>query len=72
MMEAISALREIPGVYGVELRSGKLRLQARDPELLLKSWAQHLPYPHFCWKGYDWVEPDREDVFMAYSRGTHR
>lgn len=71
VMEAIPVLRAVPGVYGVELRSGRLRLQARDPELLLKGWLKHWSYPHLCWMGYDWVDPDMEDVFMAYSLGTY-
>jgi hypothetical protein len=71
VMEAIPVLRAVPDVYGVELRSGRLRLQARDPEMLLKGWEKHWPYPHLCWMGHEWVDPDMEDVFMAYSLGTY-
>ncbi len=72
VMEAIAALRAVPGVYGVELRSGRLRLQAHNPEALLGQWLEHWPYAHLCWMGYAWVEPDMEDVFMAYSLGNYQ
>ena len=71
VMEAIPVLRAVPGIYGVELRSGRLRLQARDSEMLLRGWEKHWPYPHLCWMGHEWVDPDMEDVFMAYSLGTY-
>ena len=61
----------IPDVYGVELRSGRLRIHARDSEALLKSWLERWPYENLRWLGYSWVEPEMEDVFMAYSQGFY-
>jgi ABC-2 type transport system ATP-binding protein len=72
VMEAVGVLRAVPGVYGVELRSGRLRLQAHNPEVLLGNWLEHWPYAHLCWMGYSWVDPDMEDVFMAYSLGNYQ
>lgn len=71
VMEAMSVLRAVPGVYSVEVRTGRLRIQARDPAALLKGWLNRWPYSHLCWMGHDWVDPDMEDVFMAYSLGTY-
>lgn len=70
-MPAMVELRKIPGVYGVDLRSGRLRLHARDPHALLKSWNDHWPFVGLQWHGYAWVEPDMEDVFKAYSQGYY-
>jgi ABC-type transport system involved in cytochrome c biogenesis ATPase subunit len=50
------------------LRSGRLRIQARDPEALLDGWLKRWPYENLRWLGYSWVEPDMEDVFMAHSQ----
>jgi len=68
VMDGMQILRGLPGVYGVELRSGRLRIQARDSEALLKGWLERWPYSNLRWLGYTWVEPDMEDVFMAYSQ----
>jgi hypothetical protein len=62
-------MREEPGVLGVSLRSGNLRIYAAEPEKLLARWKQHWPYPNIKWCCERWVEPDMEDVFTAYSQG---
>ena len=71
-MTAMFELRKLPGVYGADLRSGNLRLQAEDPDALLHSWQIHWPFPNLKFLGFNWVEPDMEDVFQAYSRGYYR
>jgi drug efflux transport system ATP-binding protein len=71
-MQAMFEFRKFPGVYGVDLRSGNLRLQADDPDGLLRSWHNHWPFPKLKFLGYNWVEPDMEDVFQAYSRGYYQ
>jgi ABC-2 type transport system ATP-binding protein len=68
VMDGMQILGGLPDVYGVELRSGRLRIHARDSEALLKSWLEHWPYENLRWLGYSWVEPDMEDVFVAYSK----
>ena len=70
-MSAVLELQKFPGVDGVDLRSGRLRLQAQDPQDLLKRWHQHWPFPDLRWLGYSWVEPDMEDVFNAFSHGHY-
>ena len=71
-MTAMFELRKLPGVYGVDLRSGNLRLHAEDPYALLRSWQSDWPFPNLRFLGFNWVEPDMEDVFRAYSQGYHR
>ena len=71
-MDAMFELRKLPGVYGADLRSGNLRLQAEDPDALLHSWQTHWPFPNLKFLGFKKVEPDMEDVFQAYSRGYYR
>jgi ABC-2 type transport system ATP-binding protein len=68
VMDGMQIFRGLPGVYGVELRSGRLRIHARDSEALLKSWLERWPYSNLRWLGYTWVEPDMKDVFIAYSQ----
>jgi ABC-type multidrug transport system ATPase subunit/ABC-type multidrug transport system permease subunit len=70
-MSAVLELQKFPGVDGVDLRSGRLRLQARDPQALLKRWHHHWPFPDLKWLGYSWVEPDMEDVFNAFTHGHY-
>jgi ABC-type multidrug transport system ATPase subunit/ABC-type multidrug transport system permease subunit len=70
-MTAVLELQKSPGVDGVDLRSGRLRLQAQNPQGLLKQWHRHWPFPDLKWLGYSWVEPDMEDVFNAFSRGHY-
>jgi ABC-type multidrug transport system ATPase subunit len=71
VMDGMQILRELPDVYGVELRSGRLRIHARNSEALLDSWLKRWPFENLRWLGYSWVEPDMEDVFMAYSQGLY-
>jgi ABC-2 type transport system ATP-binding protein len=69
VMEALVRLREVPGILGVSLRSGSLRLYTADPEKLVADWEKQWPFPDLRWLGHRWVEPDMEDVFTAYSQG---
>jgi len=71
-MTAMFELRKLPGVYGVDLRSGNLRLQAEDPDSLLHSWQIHWPFANLKFLGFNLVEADMEDVFQAYSRGYYQ
>jgi ABC-2 type transport system ATP-binding protein len=71
VMDAMQTLQGVSDVYGVELRSGRLRIHARDSEALLDSWLERWPFKNLRWLGYSWVEPDMEDVFMAYSQGIY-
>jgi ABC-2 type transport system ATP-binding protein len=71
VMEALVCLREVPGILGVSLRSGSLRLYAADPEKLVTEWKNQWPFPELRWVGHRWAEPDMEDVFTAYSQGYH-
>ncbi|HKM57433.1 MAG TPA: ABC transporter ATP-binding protein [Chthoniobacterales bacterium] len=71
-MNALFELRKLPEVYGVDLRSGNLRVHAEDPDGLLRSWQNYWPFPKLRFLGFNWVEPDMEDVFQAYSKGYHR
>src|SRR5258708_33594445 len=70
-MSGVLELQKFPGVDGVDLRSGRLRLQAQDPQDLLKRWHQHWPFPDLKWLGYSWAEPDMEDVFNAFTQGHY-
>jgi ABC-2 type transport system ATP-binding protein len=69
LMPALIQLRDVPGVLGVALRSGRLRLYATSPEKLLESWRRQWPFSDIKLLGDRWVEPDMEDVFTAYSQG---
>jgi ABC-type multidrug transport system ATPase subunit len=69
VMEALPAFRKRSDVLTVELRSGRLRIQTKDPETLLATLQQSWPYAELKWLGYELVAPDMEDVFMAYSLG---
>jgi ABC-2 type transport system ATP-binding protein len=71
VMNGMRIIRGLPDVCGVELRNGRLRIHARDPQALLGRWLQHWPFSNLSWLGYTWVEPDMEDVFMAYFRGYY-
>jgi ABC-2 type transport system ATP-binding protein len=69
IMAALVKLRDEPGVLGVSLRSGRLRVYSADPEHLITRWKTQWPFPELQFKGEKWVEPDMEDVFTAYSQG---
>jgi ABC-2 type transport system ATP-binding protein len=69
LMPALVRLREVPGVLGVSLRSGTLRVYAPEAEKLLGEWRAHWPFDGLELKGHRWAEPDMEDVFTAYSQG---
>ena len=69
IMPALVRLREVPGILGVSLRSGSLRLYAVDAEKLVSEWEREWPFADLKWRGHRWVEPDMEDVFSAYSQG---
>ena len=69
VMDALVRLREAPGVLGVSLRSGSLRIYAPDAENLLADWQHHWPFAGIELLGHRWAEPDMEDVFTAYSQG---
>ena len=69
VMEALARLRDLPGILGVSLRSGRLRIYAAEAERLVAEWKNTWPFPELHWQGHRWVEPDMEDVFTAYSQG---
>ena len=69
LMPALVRLREVPGVLGVSLRSGNLRLYAPEAERLLAEWVAQWPFDGLQLRGHRWAEPDMEDVFTAYSQG---
>ncbi len=69
LMPALVRLREWPGVLGISLRSGSLRLYAPEAERLLAEWQARWPFAELELKGYRWAAPDMEDVFTAYSQG---
>lgn len=71
VMPALRRLRDTPGILGVSLRSGNLRVYAADAENLVTDWQRRWPFPDLRWLGHRWVEPDMEDVFTAYSQGYH-
>src|SRR3989475_4741888 len=58
LMPALVRLRNLPGILGVSLRSGALRIYAPDPETLLQSWQTNWPFPDLKLLGKRWVEPD--------------
>ena len=69
VMEALVKLRETPGILGVSLRSGSLRIYAPDAEGLIADWERQWPFPGLKLVAHRWAEPDMEDVFTAYSQG---
>lgn len=69
IMAALVKLRDEPGVLGVSLRSGRLRVYSADPERLVTRWKTEWPFPDLQFKGEKSVEPDMEDVFTVYSQG---
>jgi ABC-2 type transport system ATP-binding protein len=69
VMEALVRLRDAPGILGVSLRSGSLRVYAAEAEKLLAEWQRQWPFPDLTLHAQRWAEPDMEDVFTAYSQG---
>ncbi len=68
VMPALVRLRDVPGVLGVSLRSGSLRIYAPHPGELMAKWRASWPFPDIRLLGDRLVEPDMEDVFTAYSQ----
>ena len=69
LMPALVRLREVPGVLGVSLRSGNLRVYAPEAEKLLAQWRARWPFEGLELREHRWAAPDMEDVFTAYSQG---
>ena len=69
VMEALIQLRSVPGVLGVALRSGKVRIYSAIAEQLVADWQKAWPFAGLRWLDHAWVAPDMEDVFKAYSQG---
>jgi ABC-2 type transport system ATP-binding protein len=69
VMHALVRLREVREILGVSLRSGAVRIYAREPEKLFERWQTTWPFPDLRLLGQRWIEPDMEDVFTAYSQG---
>jgi ABC-2 type transport system ATP-binding protein len=69
VMEGLVRLRGVPGILGVALRSGRIRIYSAASERLLAEWQQHWPFPGLTWLGHAWAAPDMEDVFKACSQG---
>ena len=69
VMDALIRLRTVPGVLGVALRSGKVRVYSAVSEALVAEWEKAWPFPDLKMLGHAWVAADMEDVFKAYSQG---
>jgi ABC-2 type transport system ATP-binding protein len=69
LMPALVRLREAPGVLGISLRSGNLRIYSPEAEKLVESWQREWPFDDLQLIRHRWAEPDMEDVFTAYSQG---
>jgi len=65
----MAGIRRVPGVLGVALRSGKVRVYSAVAEKLVAEWKSAWPFPTLRWLDHAWVAPDMEDVFKAYSQG---
>lgn len=71
IMPALAQLRNMPGILGVGLRSGRARIYAAAPEALLAQWQKAWPFADVQYLGHDWADADMEDVFKAYSQNYH-
>ena len=71
VMPALVRLRAEPGILGVALRSGSLRLYTPEAEMLIARWRENWRFEGLRLIGDRWVDPDMEDVFTAYSQGYH-
>ena len=69
VMEALVRLRSVPGILGVALRSGRIRVYSAASERLVAEWQREWPFAGLTWVGHSWAAPDMEDVFKAYSQG---
>jgi ABC-2 type transport system ATP-binding protein len=69
LIAAQSSMRDLPGVFGTRLRSGKIRLLADDPRNLIAELRQHWPFPALAWHAYEFGVPDMDDVFEAFRCG---
>lgn len=69
VMEGLVRLRNTPGILGVALRSGRIRVYSGESERLVAEWQQRWPFEGLQWVGHSWAVPDMEDVFKAYSQG---
>src|SRR5437868_5937966 len=54
-MEALAQMRKVPGILGVALRSGRVRLYSARSESLLAEWQRAWPFPDLDWRGHAWV-----------------
>lgn len=69
VMEALVRIREVPGVLGTALRSGRIRIYSAHAAELLASWQQEWPFAGLTLVGHSWAAADMEDVFKACSQG---
>lgn len=69
VMEGLAQLRAVPGILGVALRSGRVRIYSAESEQLVAQWKKQWPFAGLKWLGHSWAAPDMEDVFKAYSQG---
>ena len=68
VMPALIQFRNYPGVLGVSLRSGSLRIYAANAQKLLEEWKREWPADGTRFVRERWVDPDMQDVFTAYSQ----
>jgi ABC-2 type transport system ATP-binding protein len=68
VMEGLVRLRNVPGILGVALRSGRVRIYSAESEQLVAEWQKRWPFEGLKWLGHSWAVPDMEDVFKAYSQ----
>ena len=69
VMEGLAQMRSVPGILGVALRSGRIRIYSAESERLVAEWTKQWPFAGLTWLGHSWAAPDMEDVFKAYSQG---
>jgi ABC-2 type transport system ATP-binding protein len=69
VMEGLVQLKDVPGILGVALRSGRIRIYSAASEQLVAEWQRNWPFPGLTWLGHDWANADMEDVFKACSQG---
>jgi ABC-2 type transport system ATP-binding protein len=69
LIAAQALMQSLPGVFGTRLRSGKIRLLARDPGNLVTELRKDWPFPALAWHAYEFGVPDMDDVFEAYRCG---